>query len=76
MSLFSFRVERARAVIAKYIGRYGLVSGDEAKELAEAYQDIAEHQKNCRHIFENVTTFTSHEQRCSYCDIKKDESPL
>ena len=69
MTWWTARVERAKATIQKYIGRYGMLCPADAEELENAYKELDEAQKACHHTYDTVMTFTSHSRRCRYCDL-------
>lgn len=66
-------VESCRAIINKYIGRYGNLSTHEAKELEEAYEDLKEAQRTCSHSFNEFTCFSSKMMQCKYCYLEMDK---
>jgi hypothetical protein len=66
-------IESCRAVIQKYLGRYGTLAPHEAEELERAYQEIKDIQKNCTHSFNEFTCFSSKIMQCKYCMLKMDD---
>jgi hypothetical protein len=73
MSWRSSKVIDAKAVMAKYYGRYGFLSPDEAEEFEAAYKKLKEAQKMCSHNWDFVPTFTSVVEQCRWCDLPRSE---
>lgn len=63
-----------KAIIQKYLGRYGTLAKHEAEEIEKAYKEIEDIQKMCSHSFIEIVCFSSKQMQCHYCLLEMDKS--
>lgn len=56
--------------IAEYFGRLGYLTKENQADIARCQEAIDEERRVCRHIFEDVVTFTSKKRLCAYCEYE------